>query len=63
MLDLIKPPLDHQPIAEFGRAAIINLGAHYDRIRLFLGHFLQGEPKFLGKMCARDLDEAQISYI
>src|SRR6478672_10655806 len=62
-LRLIKPSLNHQPITEFGCTAIINFGAYYHRIGLLFGHLCKDETKFLDEMCARDLDETQISDI
>ncbi len=57
---LIEPALNYQPISEFRRAAIINLRAYHHGISLLFSHFCQTEAEFLGQMCARDLDEAQI---
>jgi len=59
----IQPAFDHKPVTEFRRPSVVNLGADHDRICLLLRHLHELEPEFLSKVCARDLDEAQIGDI
>ena len=59
----IQPPLNHKSVAELRRLSVVNLGADDDRVRLLLRHLHELKPKLLSKVCARDLDEAQIGNI
>src|SRR4051794_2234621 len=59
----IEPAFDYQPVAEPCRASIVDLGADYNRIASLLRHLHDGEPELLGQVCARYLNEPQISDI
>src|SRR4029077_13550224 len=60
---LIEPTLNHQPISEFGRAAIINLRTYHHGICLLFSHFRQAKAEFFGQVCARNLNKTQISDV
>src|SRR6266480_623545 len=60
---LIEPTLNHQPISKFSRTAIINLRTYHHGICLLFSHFGQAKAEFFGQMCARDLNETQISDV
>ncbi len=62
-LELVEPAFDHEPVAQFRRAAVIDLGPDDDRILLVFGHLGEAEPELFGQKGPRDFDEAQVGDV
>ena len=62
-LELVEPAFDHEPVAQFRRAAVIDLGPDDHRILLVLGHLREAEPELFGEKGPRDFDEAQVGDV
>ena len=60
---MIEPAFDHELIAKFGSAAIVDLSAYDHGISLVLVHPRETETEFFSEQGPRDLDEAQIGNI
>src|SRR6202140_1642423 len=60
---LVEPAFDHESIAEFGGASIVDLSAHDDGIFFVFDHLREAEAEFLSEQRPSDLDEAQIGDV